>query len=93
MLIILNKPTTLSYFKQPSFTSRFYNMFTRLKKSLLLEKKNIAKLSRNVVFIDKKNNASNVVFTEFFTKRPQKRVAASLYSLIWKKKTYLEAFL
>ena len=68
-------------------------MFTRLKKSLLLEKKNIAKLSRNVVFIDKKNNASNVVFTEFFTKRPQKRVAASLYSLIWKKKTYLEAFL
>ena len=90
----MNKPTTLSHFKQPSFTSRFYKMLTRLKKSLLLEKKkHIAKLSRNVVFIDKKNNASNVVFTEFFTKSPQKRVAASLYSLIWKKKTYLEAFL
>ena len=61
-------------------------MFTRLKKSLLLEKKNIAKLSRNVVFIDKKNNASNVVFTEFFTKRPQKRVAASLFFTYLEKK-------
>ena len=35
-----------------------------------------------------------MIFTEFFTKRPQKRVATSLYSLILqkKKKIHLEEF-